>query len=67
MFNSLLKIFKFKNHSGARPKKGIDPVYDFFVYSKPGVRKRAYKRALEAAQKEQMELMRKAEAMRSSS
>ena len=47
-------------------RKGIkktgtpDKVYDFFVKSKPGVRKRAYKKALSAAQKDQLNIIKMA-------
>lgn len=40
-----------------------DAVYEFFARSKPSVRKRAYERALRAAQEDQLNILQRAEVL----
>ena len=45
-------------------EKIADPVYHFFVKAKAGARKRAYSDALKAAERDQIDVLRKYETMK---
>jgi len=55
---------KFVKKRQSDEKEKVDEVYEFFAYSKSGVRKRAYEGALREAQKEQAVILQKAELMK---
>lgn len=52
---NILKKLKFKKDT-----KEVDKVYEFFANAKAKDRKRAYDRALQSAQKDQLNILKKA-------
>ena len=56
---NILKKLKFKKDT-----KEIDEVYEFFANAKSKDRKKAYDRALQSAQKDQLNILKKATALK---
>jgi hypothetical protein len=60
----MLKILNFVKLKKKKKEKKVDEVYEFFVHSKPSVRKRAYEGALRMAQEDQLAVLRKTRLMK---
>lgn len=57
----MLDILNFIKLKKDTKKKKVDEVYEFFAYGKSKVRKRAYDNALRMVQKDQVDILKKAE------